>query len=143
MRLSGTQRIIEGFLIISILAAIYIMVALVTFNPADPSWSQTAWEGVVQNKAGAFGALVADTFFFSFGSLAYVFPALIVLLGYYLFRRRSKSLSHDYMVYGTRLLGFILLLLTSCGLADLNFDDIWYFSSGGVVGDVVSNISMP
>ena len=143
MRLSGTQRIIEGFLIISILAAIYIMVALVTFNPADPSWSQTAWEGVVQNKAGAFGALVADTFFFSFGSLAYVFPVLIVLLGYYLFRRRSKSLSHDYMVYGTRLLGFILLLLTSCGLADLNFDDIWYFSSGGVVGDVVSNISMP
>ncbi|MCG3863070.1 MULTISPECIES: DNA translocase FtsK 4TM domain-containing protein [unclassified Photobacterium] len=143
MRLSGTQRIIEGFLIISILAAIYIMVALVTFNPADPSWSQTAWEGVVQNKAGAFGALVADTFFFSFGSLAYVFPALIVLLGYYLFRRRSKSLSHDYMVYGTRLLGLILLLLTSCGLADLNFDDIWYFSSGGVVGDVVSNISMP
>ena len=143
MRLSGTQRIIEGFLIISILAAIYIMVALVTFNPADPSWSQTAWEGVVQNKAGAFGALVADTFFFSFGSLAYVFPALIVLLGYYLFRRRSKSLSHDYMVYGTRLLGLILLLLTSCGLADLNFDDIWYFSSGGVVGDVVSNISLP
>ncbi|WP_045149533.1 DNA translocase FtsK [Photobacterium angustum] len=143
MRLSGTQRIVEGFLIISILAAIYIMVALVTFNPADPSWSQTAWEGVVQNKAGAFGALVADTFFFSFGSLAYVFPALIVLLGYYLFRRRSKSLSHDYMVYGTRLLGLILLLLTSCGLADLNFDDIWYFSSGGVVGDVVSNISMP
>ncbi|WP_318503941.1 DNA translocase FtsK 4TM domain-containing protein [Photobacterium leiognathi] len=143
MRLSGTQRIIEGFLIISILAAIYLMVALVTFNPADPSWSQTAWDGVVQNKAGALGALVADTFFFSFGSLAYVFPALIVLLGTYLFRRRSKSLSHDYMVYGTRILGLLLLLLTSCGLADLNFDDIWYFSSGGVVGDVVSNISMP
>ncbi|WP_318443978.1 DNA translocase FtsK 4TM domain-containing protein [Photobacterium leiognathi] len=143
MRLSGTQRIIEGFLIISILAAIYLMVALVTFNPADPSWSQTAWDGVVQNKAGALGALVADTFFFSFGSLAYVFPALIVLLGTYLFRRRSKSLSHDYMVYGTRILGLLLLLLTSCGLADLNFDDIWYFSSGGVVGDVVSNVSMP
>ncbi|WP_318522709.1 DNA translocase FtsK 4TM domain-containing protein [Photobacterium leiognathi] len=143
MRLSGTQRIIEGFLIISILAAIYLMVALVTFNPADPSWSQTAWDGVVQNKAGALGALVADTFFFSFGSLAYVFPALIVLLGTYLFRRRSKSLSHDYMVYGTRILGLLLLLLTSCGLADLSFDDIWYFSSGGVVGDVVSNISMP
>lgn len=51
MRLSGGQRIIEGFLIISILVAIYMMVALVTFNPADPSWSQTAWEGVVQNKA--------------------------------------------------------------------------------------------
>ena len=143
MRLSGGQRIIEGFLIISILVAIYMMVALVTFNPADPSWSQTAWEGVVQNKAGSFGALVADTLFFIFGSLAYVIPIILVLLGWFVFQRRTKMLSLDYMVYGTRWLGLILLILSSCGLADLNFDDIWYFSSGGVIGDVVANISLP
>ncbi len=141
----AASRIIEGFLIISILAAIYLMVALVTMlTQLIHHGHKTAWDGVVQNKAGALGALVADTFFFSFGSLAYVFPALIVLLGTYLFRRRSKSLSHDYMVYGTRILGLLLLLLTSCGLCRFKiFDDIWYFSSGGVVGDVVSNISMP
>ena len=143
MRLSGGQRIIEGFLIISILVAIYMMVALVTFNPADPSWSQTAWEGIVQNKAGSFGALVADTLFFIFGSLAYVIPIILVLLGWFVFQRRTKMLSLDYMVYGTRWLGLILLILSSCGLADLNFDDIWYFSSGGVIGDVVANISLP
>ncbi|KJG13016.1 cell division protein FtsK [Photobacterium iliopiscarium] len=143
MRLSGGQRIIEGFLIISILVAIYMMVALVTFNPADPSWSQTAWEGVVQNKAGSFGALVADTLFFIFGSLAYVIPIILVSLGWFVFQRRTKMLSLDYMVYGTRWLGLILLILSSCGLADLNFDDIWYFSSGGVIGDVVANISLP
>ncbi|MEC6796647.1 DNA translocase FtsK 4TM domain-containing protein [Photobacterium sp. S4TG1] len=143
MRLSGGQRIIEGFLIISILVAIYMMVALVTFNPADPSWSQTAWEGVVQNKAGSFGALVADTLFFIFGSLAYVIPIILVSLGWFVFQRRTKMLSMDYMVYGTRWLGLILLILSSCGLADLNFDDIWYFSSGGVIGDVVANISLP
>ncbi|SKC32905.1 DNA translocase FtsK [Photobacterium piscicola] len=143
MRLSGGQRIIEGFLIISILVAIYMMVALVTFNPADPSWSQTAWEGVVQNKAGSFGALVADTLFFIFGSLAYVIPIILVSLGWFVFQRRTKMLSLDYMVYGTRWLGLILLILSSCGLADLNFDDIWYFSSGGVIGDVVANVSLP
>ena len=143
MRLSGGQRIIEGFLIISILVAIYMMVALVTFNPADPSWSQTAWEGVVQNKAGSFGALVADTLFFIFGSLAYVIPIILVSLGWFVFQRRTKMMSLDYMVYGTRWLGLILLILSSCGLADLNFDDIWYFSSGGVIGDVAVNISLP
>ena len=58
-------------------------------------------------------------------------------------QRRTKMLSLDYMVYGTRWLGLILLILSSCGLADLNFDDIWYFSSGGVIGDVVANISLP
>lgn len=143
MRLSGGQRIIEGFLIISILVAIYMMVALVTFNPADPSWSQTAWEGVVQNKAGSFGALVADTLFFIFGSLAYIIPIILVSLGWFIYHRRSKILSLDYMVYGTRWLGLMLLILSSCGLADLNFDDIWYFSSGGVIGDVVANIALP
>ncbi|SMY36131.1 DNA translocase FtsK 4TM domain-containing protein [Photobacterium andalusiense] len=143
MRLSGWQRIVEGFLIISILVAIYMMVALVTFNPADPSWSQTAWEGVVQNKAGSFGALVADTLFFIFGSLAYIIPIVLVLLGWFIYHHRRKILSLDFMVYGTRWLGLMLLVLSSCGLADLNFDDIWYFSSGGVIGDVVANISLP
>ena len=143
LRLSGGQRILESFLIIGILAAIFIMVALVSFDPADPSWSQTAWEGQVQNKAGALGAFVADTFFFTLGSLAYPLPAAIVLAAWVLFRHRSEPASIDYMIYGTRLLGMLLLFLTSCGLADLNFDDIWYFSSGGVIGDVVSNMTLP
>jgi DNA segregation ATPase FtsK/SpoIIIE, S-DNA-T family len=143
LRLSGGQRILESFLIIGILAAIFIMVALVSFDPADPSWSQTAWEGQVQNKAGALGAFVADTFFFTLGSLAYPLPAAIILAAWVLFRHRSEPASIDYMIYGTRLLGMLLLFLTSCGLADLNFDDIWYFSSGGVIGDVVSNMTLP
>ncbi|MEJ2763183.1 DNA translocase FtsK 4TM domain-containing protein [Photobacterium sp. MCCC 1A19761] len=143
VRLSGGQRLLESFLIIGILAAIFIMVALVSFDPADPSWSQTAWEGPVQNKAGALGALVADTFLFTLGSLAYPLPLAIILGAWVLFRRRGERDGIDFMIYGTRLLGLLLLFLTSCGLADLNFDDIWYFSSGGVVGDVVANMALP
>ncbi|QUJ68336.1 DNA translocase FtsK 4TM domain-containing protein [Photobacterium sp. GJ3] len=143
VRLSGGQRLFESFLIIGILAAVYLMVALVSFDPADPSWSQTAWEGPVQNKAGAFGALVADTFFFTFGSLAYPLPIVILGTTWIFFRRRQEPSSPDLMIYGTRLLGLLVLFLTSCGLADLNFDDIWYFSSGGVIGDVVANLTLP
>ncbi|MDV5169399.1 DNA translocase FtsK 4TM domain-containing protein [Photobacterium rosenbergii] len=143
MRLSGGQRLLESFLIIGILSAIFIMVALLSFDPADPSWSQTAWEGPVQNKAGALGALVADTLFFTFGSLAYPLPAVIILAAWVLFRRRQQPLKLDYMIYGTRLLGLLIIFVASCGLADLNFDDIWYFSSGGVIGDVVSNMALP
>ncbi|KKD01304.1 DNA translocase FtsK [Photobacterium halotolerans] len=143
IRLSGGQRLLESFLIIGILAAVYLMVALVSFNPADPSWSQTAWQGTVQNKAGAFGAMVADTAFFTFGSLAYPLPLVMLGVTWIMFRRRGERESADYMIYGTRLLGLLLLFLTSCGLADLNFDDIWYFSSGGVIGDVVANLTLP
>ncbi|MGF1725506.1 DNA translocase FtsK 4TM domain-containing protein [Photobacterium nomapromontoriensis] len=142
-RLSGGQRLLESFLIIGILSAIFIMVALISFDPADPSWSQTAWEGPVQNKGGALGALVADTLLFTLGSLAYPLPAVIILAAWILFRRREQPFKVDYMIYGTRLLGLLLLFVTSCGLADLNFDDIWYFSSGGVIGDVVSNMALP
>lgn len=143
VRLSGGQRLLESFLIIGILAAIFIMVALVSFDPADPSWSQTAWQGPVQNKAGALGALVADTFLFTLGSLAYALPIAMMLGAWVLFRRRGERDSIDWMIYGSRLLGLLLLFLTSCGLADLNFDDIWYFSSGGVIGDVVANMALP
>ncbi|PSW18420.1 DNA translocase FtsK [Photobacterium sanctipauli] len=143
IRLSGGQRLLESFLIIGILSAIFMMVALLSFDPADPSWSQTAWEGPVQNKAGSLGALVADTLFFTLGSLAYPLPAVIIMAAWVMFRRRDKKTAIDYMIYGTRLLGLLLLFVTSCALADLNFDDIWYFSSGGVIGDVVSNMALP
>ncbi|PSW27212.1 cell division protein FtsK [Photobacterium swingsii] len=143
VRLSGGQRLLESFLIIALFASIYMMVALVSFDPADPSWSQTAWQGPVQNKAGAFGAFVADSLFFTFGSLAYSLPVAVVLASWVLFRRRGEREAIDFMIYGTRLLGMLILFLASCSLADLNFDDIWYFSSGGVIGDVVSNMALP
>ncbi|EGA66458.1 cell division protein FtsK [Vibrio brasiliensis LMG 20546] len=47
------------------------------------------------------------------------------------------------MLWGTRLLGLTVIILTSCGLADINFDDIWYFSSGGVIGDVLTSLALP
>ena len=58
-------------------------------------------------------------------------------------RKRSEDDPIDLMLWGTRLLGLVILILTSCGLADINFDDIWYFSSGGVVGDVLTSLALP
>ncbi|WP_087016205.1 DNA translocase FtsK [Thaumasiovibrio subtropicus] len=142
-RLTGGQRLLECLFIVGLLAAIFVSIALFSFHPADPSWSQTAWQGEINNAGGAFGAFLADTFFFSFGILAYPIPFVVVLTAWVLFRRRSRNEQPNYMILGTRLLGMILLFITSCGLADLNFDDIWYFSSGGVIGDVAVNLVLP
>ncbi|GAM54823.1 cell division protein ftsK [Vibrio ishigakensis] len=118
-------------------------VALFTFSPADPSWSQTAWGGEVQNAGGLFGAWIADTLLFTFGVLAYALPPALILLTWTTFRKRMPDESIDLMLWGTRLLGGALLIVTSCGLADINFDDIWYFSSGGVIGDVITSLAIP
>ncbi len=142
-RLTGAQRLKECGLILAVLISILLAVALYTFNPADPSWSQTAWGSDIQNSGGIVGAWVADTLFFVFGSLAYPLPVILTIGAWIVLRNRSEDESIDLMLWGTRLLGLVILLLTSCGLADINFDDIWYFSSGGVVGDVLTSLALP
>lgn len=142
-RLDGVQRLKESALILALLSAVFILVSLLSYDSSDPSWSQTAWDGPVRNAAGNAGAWVADTLFFTLGTLAYPLPFLLLLGGWVFFRRRTESDPLNYTILATKILGVVLLLLTSCGLADLNFDDFWFFSSGGVVGDVLTELSMP
>ncbi|MDN3682349.1 DNA translocase FtsK 4TM domain-containing protein [Vibrio tapetis subsp. quintayensis] len=142
-RLDGVQRLRDCCFIVGCLIAILVSIALLSFNPADPSWSQTSWGGEVKNLGGHFGAWVADSLLFVFGSIAYPLPIAISIMTWVLFRKRSEQEDIDFMLWGTRFLGFVVVLLTSCGLADINFDDIWYFSSGGVIGDVLTSLAIP
>ncbi|MGF1765462.1 DNA translocase FtsK 4TM domain-containing protein [Aliivibrio kagoshimensis] len=142
-RLNGLQRLKEAGFIIGLLISVYLMVALVSFEPSDPSWSQTAWDGPVKNAAGSLGAFVADTLFFILGLLAYLLPFIVLLTTWVFCRQRTDDEPLDLLVIGTRLLGLVMLLLTSCALADTSFDDIWYFSSGGVIGGVINSLTIP
>ncbi|MBD1557922.1 DNA translocase FtsK [Vibrio sp. S9_S30] len=142
-RLNGLQRLRDCCFILGCLTAILISIALLSFDPADPSWSQTAWGGEVKNLGGQFGAWVADSLFFVFGSIAYPLPIAISVMTWVFFRKRAEDEPIDFMLWGTRLLGLTIVIITSCGLADINFDDIWYFSSGGVIGDVITNLALP
>ncbi|NIY93403.1 DNA translocase FtsK 4TM domain-containing protein, partial [Vibrio diazotrophicus] len=81
-RLDGIQRLKECGLILAVLASILLAVALFTFSPADPSWSQTAWGSDIQNGGGIVGAWVADTLFFVFGSLAYPLPIILTAVAW-------------------------------------------------------------
>lgn len=142
-RLNGPQRLQECSLIVVVLASILLSVALLTYSAADPSWSQTAWGGEIDNAGGVVGAWLADSLFFTFGSLAYALPLVISATAWVMLRKRDEDEQLDLMLWGTRLLGLTVLILTSCGLADINFDDIWYFSSGGVIGDVLTSLALP
>lgn len=145
-RLNGNQRLQEALFIVGLLATIFIVISLFSFNAADPSWSQTAWDGSVENAGGSFGAWIADTLFFAFGSLAYLLPVILLGCTWVVFRKKSQDQEErelDLMMIGTRILGLLILFLTSCALADTSFDDLWYFSSGGVVGDVLTSLTTP
>ncbi|WP_237484769.1 DNA translocase FtsK [Vibrio hippocampi] len=142
-RLNGFQRLRETGFILVVLTSILLAIALYTFNPADPSWSQTSWGSEIHNAGGLLGAWLADTLLFTFGSLAYTLPLFFTFSAWGLFRRRDEDDGIDLMIWGTRILGFTIITVTSCGIADINFDDIWYFSSGGLIGDVITSLALP
>ncbi|TMP30207.1 cell division protein FtsK [Pseudoalteromonas rubra] len=143
MRLNGIQRLLETGLIISTAAAIFTLCALISFDPADPAWTQTGEFIKVNNITGAAGAWVADILLLSFGWLAFLVPAFIQLFGYLLFKKPHKLLQLDYTTLGLRLIGGTLFITSASAISSINFDDIYNFSSGGVVGDVVASAMMP
>ncbi|RZF93932.1 DNA translocase FtsK 4TM domain-containing protein [Pseudoalteromonas sp. N1230-9] len=143
MRLNGVQRLLETGLIISTFAAVFILCALISFDPADPSWSQTGEFVNVKNITGTAGAWVADILLLTFGWLAYLVPAAIQLFGYLLFKQPHRIFQLDYTTLSLRVIGFALFITSATAISSINFDDIYNFSSGGVVGDIIASAMMP
>jgi len=142
-KLSSGRRLLEAFLIVIALFAVWLMAALLSFNPSDPSWSQTAWHEPIHNLGGVPGAWLADTLFFIFGVMAYTLPVIIIGGCWFAWRHRQNDDYIDYFAVSLRLIGALALILTSCGLAAINADDIWYFASGGVIGSLLSSALQP
>ena len=142
-KLSSGRRLLEALLILIVLFAVWLMAALLSFNPSDPSWSQTAWHEPIHNLGGMPGAWLADTLFFIFGVMAYTIPVIIVGGCWFAWRHQSSDEYIDYFAVSLRIIGVLVLILTSCGLAAINADDIWYFASGGVIGSLLSTTLQP
>ncbi|HFT0374188.1 TPA: DNA translocase FtsK 4TM domain-containing protein [Enterobacter mori] len=142
-KLSSGRRLLEALLLVIALFAVWLMAALLSFNPSDPSWSQTAWHEPIHNLGGVPGAWLADTLFFIFGVMAYTIPVIIIGGCWFAWRHRQNDDYIDYFAVSLRLIGALALILTSCGLAAINADDIWYFASGGVIGSLLSSALQP
>ena len=86
---------------------------------------------------------MADTLFFIFGVMAYTIPVIIVGGCWFAWRHQASDEYVDYFAVSLRIIGVLALILTSCGLAAINADDIWYFASGGVIGSLLSTTLQP
>ncbi|BDY04354.1 hypothetical protein F0521_13950 [Ferrimonas sp. YFM] len=141
--LNGIQRLLELGLILCCALALYLLAALGSFHPADPGWSQTAWDGQVHNTMGRVGAWLADLLYFAFGISAWAIPVLTAGIGWLMFRRSYHLGEIDYFSVALRIVGLLLMLLGFSTLASINADDIYYFSAGGVIGDVIRDAMLP
>ena len=142
-QLSGVQRLLEtGLLFFSVLA-MFIMLALFSFDPADPGWAQTGYQTPIRNLGGAVGAYLSDLLLNLFGFIAYSLPFVIAIIGWLLFQKFHQLMQLDYLTLALKLVGFLMLYLGITSLASMNFDDLFYFSAGGILGDVLSETLLP
>ena len=142
-KLNGIQRLLEAGMLFSCIFAFYMMLALFSFNKADPGWSQTGYQLPIRNLGGSVGAYIADLLLSLFGVVAYSIPFVIAITGWLLFQKFHRLMQLDYLTLGLKVIGFILLYLGLTSLASMNFNDIFYFSAGGILGDVLSSNFLP
>ncbi|WP_140919228.1 DNA translocase FtsK 4TM domain-containing protein [Limnobaculum xujianqingii] len=142
-KLSSRQRLFEAGLLLVVIFSIYLMAALISFNPADPSWSQTAWHEPIHNIGGETGAWLADTLLFVFGVLAYAVPPMIVFQCWMLYRHEREQKAVDLFSFSLRFIGLLALIFSSCGLSAISIDDWYYFASGGVIGSLINSALLP
>jgi S-DNA-T family DNA segregation ATPase FtsK/SpoIIIE len=142
-KLSGVQRLLEAGLLFSCVFAMFVMLALFSFDPADPGWSQTGYQTPVRNLGGAVGAYFSDLLLNLFGLVAYSLPFVVAISGWLLFKKHHLLMQLDYLILGLKSIGFFMFYIGITSLASMNFDDVFYFSAGGILGDVLSNGFMP
>ncbi|WP_371185161.1 DNA translocase FtsK [Thalassotalea maritima] len=142
-KLSGSQRLLEAGLIFTTVFSLYLIVALFSFDPSDPGWSQTAYHATVQNKGGTIGAYLSDILLFTFGAIAYVLPFALAVGGWLLFQRIHVLLKVDFFTLALKLLGVIMLLVAMTASFAMNVDDFHGFSSGGLVGTFIADSLLP
>jgi S-DNA-T family DNA segregation ATPase FtsK/SpoIIIE len=142
-QLSGVQRLLETGLLFFSVFAMFIMLALFSFDPADPGWAQTGYQTPIRNLGGAVGAYLSDLLLNLFGFIAYSLPFIIAIIGWLLFQKFHQLMQLDYLTLALKLIGFIMFYLGITSLASMNFDDLFYFSAGGILGDVLSETLLP
>ncbi len=142
-QLNGVQRLLEAGLLFFSAFALFMVLALLSFDPADPGWAQTGYQTPVRNLGGAVGAYLSDLLLNLFGLVAYSLPFVVAVVGWLLFQKFHQIMELDYLTLGLKLVGFFMFYLGITSLASMNFDDVFYFSAGGILGDVLSKTLLP
>ncbi len=142
-KLNGVQRLLEAGLLVSFVFSMFTMLALFSFDRADPGWAQTGYQTPVRNLGGAVGAYISDMLLNAFGLIAYTLPFVIALIGWLMFQKFHRLMQLDYFTLGLKFIGFIMFYIGITSIASMNCDDIFHFSAGGIIGDVLSNSLLP
>jgi S-DNA-T family DNA segregation ATPase FtsK/SpoIIIE len=137
-----TRGLREGALLILSAIAIFLLVSLASYDPADPGWSNSGAVAQIRNAGGLIGAWLADVLLYLLGYLAYLFPVMVGYSGWLVYRGRTPGGGIDLHVLAVRWSGFLLTVGAGCGLAALESGQttgLLPAGSGGVLGNLVTS----
>jgi DNA segregation ATPase FtsK/SpoIIIE, S-DNA-T family len=135
--------LIEGVMIIFLALALYLLLALNSYSPQDPGWSRTGSGGVILNTVGRSGAWFADVLLLLFGYLAYLFPILLAYKAIAIFKERKAPFDLSWEIVGVRAFGCLLVIIGATALASMHFASDLPSSAGGLVGQTLTEASLP
>ena len=130
-------RLKEGAFIALVAIALYLILALISFDKQDPGWTYTGANEAVNNIVGRSGAWVADVFLFFFGFLAFIFPMMLAWQAWVIFRERESAGEFSWPIFIFKGVGLFLTICAGTGLAAMHFYTFgldYQYGSGGIVG---------
>ena len=132
----------ESWWLALIAAALYLLIVLFTYNKGDPGWSHSLRDSGIRNAGGMVGAYLADLLLYLYGVSAYwwvVFCAALVGWG---FRRIESVPATDRRSYVVIGIGFLVLLIASCGIEYLRLHSLKAtlpLAPGGMIGSITGS----
>ncbi len=129
----------EIFGVLSLFIALILLLSLISYNPADPSWWNNRPASMkASNWIGAVGANVSETFYQFLGLSSFLIAIALGVAGWNLLRKEEpgRNLSAG--------IGFFLLIFSLSSFLTLLFGSIPYrgvfIDSGGYLGEKISAI---
>jgi S-DNA-T family DNA segregation ATPase FtsK/SpoIIIE len=134
----------EGALIAMGALCLYLWMALLTYDQTDPGWSHTSNAFQVQNAAGRAGAFASDILFMVLGYFAYIFPLLLAVKTWQIFRQRHEPWQWSGWLFSWRLIGLVFLVLSGAALAHIHFHSAPSLpaSAGGALGESLGDLAL-
>ncbi|PQZ91364.1 MULTISPECIES: DNA translocase FtsK [Pseudomonas] len=136
-------RLKEGALIAIGALCLFLMMALLTYGKDDPGWSHNSKIDDVQNFGGPAGSYSADILFMVLGYFAYIFPLLLAIKTWQIFRQRHEPWQWSGWLFSWRLIGLVFLVLSGAALAHIHFHAPTGLpaGAGGALGESLGDLA--
>ncbi len=126
----------EIVFILLVAFSIYLLIALCSYHPNDPSWTYATSTAEVKNAAGLVGAWLSDIMLYCLGFAAYCLPLLLFFSGWRLYQHRHETNEDSPIVTAIRIVGFLAAVLSIAGLVAIHYHEnaVVPYHPGGILG---------